>query len=153
RACCHAARSTVQEVRRMNWPTSQDYNEAGQSPAISFSDPALKGGEVPVNAVGLPVPRSGNFADVYRFKGGGGKTCALKLCTRKVGGLQERYSKIDEHIGKAKFPFTVGFQYLAEGIRIRGQWFPLLKMEWVEGFTLNEFVRNNADKPNYLHAL
>ncbi len=137
----------------MNWPTSQDYNEAIQNAATSFSDPALKGGEVAVNAIGLPVPRSGNFADVYQFKGGDGKTWALKCFTRKVAGLQERYTKIDEHIGKAKFPFTVGFQYLAEGIRIRGQWFPLLKMEWVEGFTLNEFVRNNADKPNYLHAL
>ncbi len=137
----------------MNWPTSQDYNEAIQNAASSFSDSALKGGEVAVNAIGLPVPRSGNFADVYQFTGGDGKTWALKCFTRKVAGLQERYTKIDEHIGKAKFPFTVGFQYLAEGILVRGQWFPLLKMEWVEGFTLNEFVRNNAGKPNVLHAL
>ena len=69
---------------------------------------------------------------------------ALKCFTREVAGLQERYAKIDEHIGKAKLPFTVGFKYLAQGIRIRGQWYPILKMEWVEGFTLNEFVRNNA---------
>ena len=101
----------------------------------------------------LAGPRSGNFADVYQFKGGDGKTWALKCFTRKVAGLQERYAKIDEHIGKANFPFTVGFNYFAEGIRIHGQWFPLLKMEWVEGFTLNEFVRDNAGKPQYLHAL
>jgi hypothetical protein len=137
----------------MNWPTSQDYNEAIQHAASSFSDPALKSGEVVVNAIGLPVPRSGNFADVYQFKGGDGKTWALKCFTRKVAGLQERYAKIDEHIGKANFSFTVGFNYLADGIRVRGQWFPLLKMEWVEGFTLNEFVRENAGKPQYLQAL
>jgi hypothetical protein len=137
----------------MNWPTSQDYNEAIQNAASSFSDPAVKSGEVVVNAIGLPVPRSGNFADVYQFNGGDGKTWALKCFTRKVAGLQERYAKIDEHIGKANFPFTVGFNYLADGIRVRGQWFPLLKMEWVEGFTLNEFVRDNAGKPQYLHAL
>src|SRR5580700_10593082 len=137
----------------MNWPTSQDYNEAIQNAASSFADPTLKSGEVAVNAIGLPVPRSGNFADVYQFKGGDGKTWALKCFTRKVAGLQERYTKIDEHIGKANFPFTVGFNYLAEGIRIRGHWFPVLKMEWVEGFTLNEFVRNNAGKPQYLHGL
>jgi WD40 repeat protein len=137
----------------MNWPTSQDYNEAIQSPQSSFADPALKSGEVVVNAIGLPVPRSGNFADVYQFKGGDGKTWALKCFTRKVAGLQERYAKIDEHIGKANFPFTVGFNYLSEGVRFRGQWFPVLKMEWVEGFTLNEFVRDNAGKPKYLQAL
>ncbi len=137
----------------MNWPTSQDYNEAIQNAASSFSDPALKSGEVAVNAIGLPVPRSGNFADVYQFKGGDGKMWAVKCFTRKVAGLQERYAKIDEHIAKANFPFTVGFKYFVQGVRIRSEWFPLLKMEWVEGFTLNEFVRDNASKPHYLHAL
>jgi hypothetical protein len=136
----------------MNWPTSQDYNEAVQN-ASSFGDPGLKRGAVTVNALGLPVPRSGNFADVYQFKGGDGKMWAVKCFTRKVTGLQERYAKIDEHLARIKLPFTVGFTYLESGIRVRGQWFPLLKMEWVEGFTLNEFVRDNADKPKYLHAL
>jgi hypothetical protein len=137
----------------MNWPTSQDYNEAIQNDASSFSDPSLKSGTVTLNSLGLPVPRSGNFADVYQFKGGDSKMWAVKCFTRKVDGLQQRYLKIDAHLTKAKLPFTVGFKYFEEGIRVRGQWFPLLKMKWVEGFTLNEFVRDNADKPKYLHAL
>ena len=137
----------------MNWPTSQDYNEAIQNPASSFSDPALKNGEVTVNAIGLPVPRSGNFADVYQFQDGNGKMWAVKCFTRKVAGLQERYAKIDEHLSNARLPFTVGVKFFEQGIRIRGEWFPLLKMEWIEGFPLNEFVRDNAGKPQYLHAL
>ena len=137
----------------MNWPTSQDYNEAIQNAATSTSDPDLKGGQPIVNALGLPVPRSGNFADVYQFQGGDGRMWAVKCFTRPVVGLQERYAEIDEYLIVANLPFTVGFQYLREGIRIRGKWFPLLKMEWVEGFTLNEFVRLNADKPTYLHKL
>ncbi len=137
----------------MNWPTSQDYNEAIQNAASSFADPGLKSGAVTLNSLGLPVPRSGNFADVYQFKGGDGKMWAVKCFTRKVDGLQQRYLKIDEHLTKAKLPFTVGFKFFEQGIRVRGQWFPLLKMEWVEGFTLNEFVRDNASKPQYLHAL
>lgn len=136
----------------MNWPTSQDYNEAVQDPA-NFTDPALKGGEVVLNALGLPVPRSGNFADVYQFKGGDGKMWALKCFTRKVPGLRERYAKIDEHLNKAKLPFTVGFKFFEQGIQVKGERFPLLKMEWVEGFTLNEFVAQNLAKPHYLHAL
>src|SRR5580704_1376349 len=137
----------------MSWPTSQDYNEAIQNAASSFADPGLKSGAVTLNSLGLPVPRSGNFADVYQFKGGDGKMWAVKCFTRKVDGLQQRYLKIDEHLTKAKLPFTVGFKFFEQGIRVRGQWFPLLKMEWVEGFTLNEFVRDNAGKPQYLHAL
>jgi len=137
----------------MNWPTSQDYNEAIQNSTTAMSDPDLKSGEATLNSMGLPVPRSGNFADVYQFKGADGTMWALKCFTRHVPGLQERYTNIHDYLGQAKLPFTVGFQYLAEGVRIRGQWYPILKMEWVEGFTLNEFVRQNADKPNYLHGL
>jgi WD40 repeat protein len=137
----------------MNWPTSQDYNEAVQDPATSFSDPDLKGGQVVVNALGLPVPRSGNFADVYQFTGADGKSWALKCFTRKVAGLRERYARIDEHLAKAKLPFTVGFRFLEKGVQVRGEWFPLLKMEWVEGFTLNDFVARNLTKPDLLHRL
>src|SRR5205807_131481 len=82
---------------------SQDFNEAIQN-AANLADPALKAGEVVTNAMGLPVPRSGNFADVYQFKGGDGKMWAVKLFTRKVPGLRERYVKIDEHLRKAELP-------------------------------------------------
>src|SRR4051812_37976999 len=104
----------------MNWPNSQDFNEAVQN-AENISDPVLKRGEVVVNALGLPVPRSGNFADVYQFKGGDGKMWALKCFTRKVPGLRERYAKIDEHLNKAKLPFAVGFKFFQEGIQVKGQ--------------------------------
>ena len=83
----------------MNWPTSQDYNEAIQNAATSVSDPDLKSGEATVNAMGLPVPRSGNFADVYQFKDGSSaspgasRACnasPLSVATpRQVHGLRE----------------------------------------------------------------
>src|SRR4051794_14422056 len=117
----------------MGWPISQDYNEAIQTPASSFAQADLKGGEVVLGPLGLPLPRSGNFADVYQFTGKDGRKWAIKCFTRHVPVLQERYSKIDAHLRKAQLPFSVGFEFLPEGIRVRGQWYPILKMEWVEG--------------------
>jgi WD40 repeat protein len=136
----------------MGWPLSQDYNEAIQNPLTTLSDPDLKKGEVAVGPMGLPLPRSGNFADVYQMMGGGRKW-AVKCFTRHVPGLQERYAKIDEHLRRVQLPFNVGFRFHEQGIRIRSEWFSIVKMEWVEGFTLNEFVRQHADRPAYLHAL
>ena len=52
----------------LSWPLSQDYNEAIQSPASSFDDPDLRRGEAVANALGLPMPYSGNFADVYQVR-------------------------------------------------------------------------------------
>jgi len=138
----------------MAWPLNQDYNEAIQDPRSCLSDPELRDGEAVCNALGLPRPRSGNFADVYEMNcpASGGRY-AVKCFTREVRGLQARYQAISDHLHQAKLPFTVDFKYLDKGIQIRGQWYPILKMQWVEGFTLNEFVRQHLDKPAMLDGL
>src|SRR5262245_37458543 len=128
----------------MSWPLSQDYNEAIQAPATAFADAALKAGAVECNTMALPLPRSGNFADVYRVRTPDGKSWAVKCFTRKVEGLQQRYARIHDHLKLSGLPFTVGFQFLPDGIRVRGQWYPVLKMEWVEGPALNQLVRDSA---------
>jgi Leucine-rich repeat (LRR) protein len=137
----------------MSWPLSQDYNEAIQSPESSFSDPELRTGEAATNALGIPMPRSGNFADVYEVKCPNGSRWAVKCFTREVPGLRERYAEISRCLKAAKLPFSVDFTYLEQGMRIRGEWFPILKMQWVEGFTFNEFVRQYLDKPAMLEGL
>jgi hypothetical protein len=47
----------------------------------------------------------------------------------------------------------VGFDYLPNGIRIRGSWYPILKMEWVDGDPFNVFIEQNLRKPAVLHSL
>jgi formylglycine-generating enzyme required for sulfatase activity len=135
------------------WPLSQDYNEAVQSPAANFADDDLRRGKVACNALGIPLPCSGNFADVYQVRCPDGARWAVKCFTREVPGLHQRYDAISRHLRQAKLPFTVDFSFLDQGIRVRGRWFPVLKMEWVEGLTLNQFVAQHADKPATLEAL
>jgi WD40 repeat protein len=137
----------------MSWPLSQDYNEAIQNLAQTFADSDLRDGEAVTNALGIPVPRSGNFADVYQVRGPDGKEWAVKCFTRHITGLQERYAALDEHLNKANLPFSVPFRYLAEGVRIRGQWYPVLKMQWVQGNTLNEFVAKHRESKSALEAM
>ena len=72
----------------MAWPLSQDYNEAIQNPASSFADVELRGGQPVVNALGMPMPRSGNFADVYAVATRERKW-AVKCFTREIPGLRE----------------------------------------------------------------
>src|SRR5260370_15600408 len=137
----------------MPWPMSQDYNEAIQSPAANFADPDLRCGQVVTDVLGLPRPCSGNFADVYEVRCPNGGRWAVKCFTREVPGLRERYLEISRHLRQAKLPFTVDFSYLEQGILVGGRWYPVLKMQWVEGLTLNQFVAQYADKPPMLEAL
>ncbi len=137
----------------MSWPLSQDYNEAVQNPAANFADADLKAAQVATNALGLPMPYSGNFADVYQFVCPGGQRWAVKCFTREVPGLRQRYEAISAHLRRANLPFTVDFTYVEKGILVGGRWYPVLKMEWVEGLTLNQFVKKVADKPAALDGL
>ena len=54
---------------------------------MCFADAELKQGEAVTNALGLPQPCSGNFADVYAVQAGARKW-AVKWFTRQIPGLQ-----------------------------------------------------------------
>src|SRR5262249_49887254 len=105
----------------MGWPSSTDYNEAIQNPRVCFSDPDLQQGQPALNAMGLPWPRSGNNADVYKVFAPNGKPWAVKCFTREVHNLHDRYQAVSDHLQEKKLPFMVRFQYLEQGIRIHGQ--------------------------------
>jgi hypothetical protein len=138
----------------MGWPLSQDYNEAIQNLHLSFADADLRTAQAVTNALGLPMPRSGNFADVYELCcPATGRHWAVKCFTRPVPGLRERYAAISAHLQQARPRFAVDFQFLEQGIRVHGPWYPVLKMQWVEGLLLNEFVRDALDRPTRLAAL
>lgn len=137
-----------------SWPTSQEYNEAVQNPHLCFSDKDLKGAEAITGRTGLPKAYAGNFADVYQLQLSAQKSWAVKCFTRRpVQGLDKRYQIISDYLEQADLPFTVGFEYLPQGIRIYGQWYPIVKMDWVEGLTLNRFVQEQLDNPRVLEQM
>jgi hypothetical protein len=137
----------------MAWPEPTEYNEAVQSPQVCFADDELRKGQPVTNALGLPVPCAGNFALVYQITGASGQSWAVKCFTREAPARQQRYQAISEHLRQAALPFMVDFRYLEQGIRVGGQWFPVVKMRWVEGFTLNALLREHVERPQVLQRL
>jgi hypothetical protein len=135
------------------WPQPTDYNEAIQNPRLCFRDAQLREAHVVENALGMPRPYSGNFADVYQVRSAEGEAWAVKCFTREVGHLQERYQAISDHLRQSSPPFIVSFQFLPEGMLVKGSWYPILKMDWVEGYTLNEFVRKYVHQPKVMYQL
>ena len=137
----------------MAWPQPLDYNAAVQTPQLCFRDADLREAKVSEDALGMPRPYSGNFADVYQLSSVTGQSWAVKCFTREAGHLQARYQAISDHLRSGSPPFMVNFHYLNEGIRIRGKAYPIVKMDWVNGFTLNEFVKKHLDNPQVLYRL
>jgi Tol biopolymer transport system component len=139
----------------MTWPRSADYHEAIQHPQDCFDDAELRQGQPALTPLGMPRLCSGNFADVYQLCCANQRSWAVKCFTREreVAALQQRYQAISLHLQKANLRFMVDFKFLGKGIRIRGVWYPILKMGWVNGLTLETFVKAHLDRPRTLTAL
>lgn len=136
----------------MYWPTPQDYNEAIQNPEYSFEDPAIKNSTAELSPIGLPKPVSGAFASVYRFDAGI-KSIAVKCFLRNVYDQHNRYQQLSQFMAVNQVPYIVDFEYLLKGIQIQQNWYPILKMEWVEGLPLDQFLRKQIGNRSALERV
>lgn len=128
----------------MSRPTLGDYSLAIQSPERFLADRALQSCKVEVDHFGNPRPRTGGFAVTYQLSGPG-KSWAVRCFHKDVGDLATRYTAIDKALGKANSSLFVDFQYMSDGILVNGTRWPILKMEWVEGHTLQSFLEIHHD--------
>jgi hypothetical protein len=78
------------------------------------------------------------------------RTYAVRCFLREFGDQQERYAAISAHLARVRLPYMANFTYLAQGIRVNGRWYPILKMEWLEGDSLQTYVERNLDNPAVL---
>ena len=136
----------------MAWPGMPDFSDVVQNPAVCFEDNDLVQGQVAVNPRGLPLVYSGNFACVYKVSSGS-REFAVRCFTREVKDQQHRYTQLDQYLSSARPDTFVRFQYLDRGIRVKGQWYPVVKMAWVEGERLDRFVERNLNAPDILRDM
>lgn len=134
------------------WPTPQDYNEAIQNPAACFSDPDLKNGTVHTNALGLPRAMTGAFASVYKVVNAN-KSWAVRCFLTSRLDQKDRYKHISDFVLFDNLECTIDFHYVEEGIKVKGNWYPCLKMPWVEGDTLDQFLAKNYNTPGKMKEL
>lgn len=126
----------------MTQPTLQEYQEAIQRPDLCFQNPDLKHGKTIPGVFGLPKVISGGFAGVFQVKKG--KTSYAARCfLRENDDTEKRYKIIYEFLHRKKINCIVKFDYIHEGILVKGKWYPILKMDWLEGDTLSAYVERN----------
>jgi len=140
----------------MPWPGIAEFSNAIQTPRRCFADPELSGGELAVyergGRAGMPMVSAGNFAAVYRVTSQG-RSFAVRCFTRAVNDQHQRYGHLDAFLRATLPPAFVEFEYLEQGILVAGDWYPIVKMEWVNGEPMNKFVQNSLDAPNSLQVI
>ena len=141
--------------RPIRLPTAMEYRDALQAPDLAFLDRELRGGRLVLDRLGLPRASSGNFAAVFHVR------CllrqyAVRCFLRSTEGAHERYRLISGALGDAPATagrWTVGFEYVPEGVRVGGAVYPLIKMEWVDGTQLHTYVGANLGRPDTIYEL
>lgn len=140
-----------------NWPTQIEYQDALQNPASCFADRELQTARPAVwTPFGLAQPVAGQFANVYRLRLADGTQTAVRFFLRPGDFRAERYAAFAHHLAAlpAPLPCVVPFDYQEKGVRVvvggggGGHAFPLLRMDWVGGIPLNDWVRLNLNTPD-----
>lgn len=130
------------------WPTASDYESILQHPQKAFKDSDFQQCTIEKKPNGLPRPRSGNFATVYKATLLNGENWAIRVFNRRSPERRARYDSICQYLAQKKLKAMVGFSYADDGIKVivkgRPASFPLLKMEWVSGQTLMDFARDRC---------
>jgi predicted Ser/Thr protein kinase len=124
------------------WPSARYFTEAIQCPSVCFSHPVLRTTLPAVDRLGMPLVTSGQFAYVYKLKSTNGSGDFAVRCFRGyLGDRDQRYRAILEHLWASPVSYLSEFSYAPEGILVGGNRFPILFMKWIEGPTLDLYIR------------
>ena len=141
----------------MNYPSIKEYKEAILFAEDNFEQ--LKNLRPVLGDDGEPVFSSGNFAVVFKMKDEQtGKKHALKCFLREQEGRAEAYRIIAEELEFVSSTFLTPIKYLDKELFVDTNAsddteFPVLLMDWVEGETLDKYIRKHLDDQYELSLL
>src|SRR5262249_19532465 len=91
------------------------------------------------------------FAQVYELRTPDARW-AVKCFTRSVADIRTRYSAIAAAISRSRLRYFVEFDFLDGEMLVDGARWPVLKMRWTDGQSLDRFIASNLARPRALLA-
>ena len=112
----------------------------------------MKSCTVETDLWGLPRVRSGGFALTYKLTRPH-HALAVRCFHRYVPDRTVRYAAIGSYLKSNPSEIFVPIQFLSQGVLVRGNWYPITYMKWVEGDTLEAYVMKNVKNQDKIRAL
>jgi hypothetical protein len=135
----------------MAHPQSVDYQEAVQNPQHSFIDSNLKVSVIQTNTLGLPLALSGGFALTYKATVAN-RRYAIRCFHKEVPSIEGRYNSISRILTSLNSKYFVYFKFISSGIVVKGNKYPIVVMEWIEGDPLGVWLDKNYNNPTALQG-
>lgn len=139
----------------LSYPTVGQYTEtimqAAKSPDDYFDK--LKHLRPILDSNGEPIMSGGNFAVVFKMKDEYGKQYAVRCFHRAQQGREKNYKLICEELAKVSSPYLSPIKYYDKELFVDSDEYPVLLMDWVEGMTLDKYIRQIINDKKALRQL
>ena len=141
----------------MNYPLISEYLDAIRSAEDNFDK--LCGLRPVLDDNGNPIMSSGNFAVVFKMKDiNTGKIYAVKCFTKEQDGRKEAYHQITNELELVQSTYLAKVEYYDRELFVDTQnsddsEFPVLLMDWVDGITLDRYIRQHLNDTYALEML
>ena len=139
----------------LSWPTVGQYAEvikvSTKSPDEYFDK--LKHLRPVLDSNGEPIMSSGNFAVVFKMKDEYGKQYAVRCFHRAQQGREKNYKLICDELAKVSSPYLSPIRYYDKELFVDSREYPVLLMDWVDGMTLDKYIRKVINDKKALNQL
>ena len=131
----------------MNYPLISDYVSSILSADDNFKE--LTNLRPVLDDEGEPIMSSGNFAVVFKMKDEQtGKLYAVKCFLKEQEGRAESYKLIEEELEFVSSNYLTHIRYMEDELFVDSNntedtEFPVLLMDWIEGITLDKYIRTH----------
>ncbi len=96
---------------------------------------------------------TGAFASVYRLSNIQGTSWAVRCFLEQRNDMKERYEAIMSSVNNSGCDLFAKFQYVERGVKVRSDWYPILKMDWIEGDSLDKYLDRHVKTRSKVAAL
>ncbi|HEU5060424.1 MAG TPA: phosphotransferase [Kofleriaceae bacterium] len=136
-----------------SWPARKRYVAAMYNSGQYLRDPKLAGATISRDRKERPIVYSGSFSSVFKLRTTSGRRIAVRVFhpdeqvreRQDVAALGRRYKALGAYLGSLRSrnrlpPELVEFAYVEDGIRIDGESLPIMKLPWVTGRNLDDWI-------------
>jgi len=149
-------KNELEKISQKEWPSITSIESAIEKIESTCDNDELKNLKMEKDDMDLLYQLQGQFAVIYKGSEND-KSHALRLFTNKTSEEMNRYNKLSEFFKENKIftkcDYFTDFKYFPRVISIklstsdnREEYFPLIKMGWVDWQSLEEFITNTNSK-------
>lgn len=141
----------------MNYPLISEYIEAIKSAEDNFNE--LTNLQPVLDEDGIPIMSVGGFSVVFKTRDErDGKLYAVKCFTKEQEGRYEAYKLISDELEYVSSNYLTPIKFFEKELYVDSDQteeteFPVLLMDWVEGKTLDVYIKENINNQYALEML